>query len=78
VVLVLYAVVSEHLLTSLLDRSSGVACGNVGKRRQWEVLLELATTSLDEVLPHESARGVVREWEVYSLVEELLEILLGA
>lgn len=72
------AELSEHILTSLLDRASRIASTDVGERAQRELILQRATQLLDEGAPHQPARGVVREWEVYSVVEELLEFLLVA
>ena len=66
----------EHVLACLLDRTSRVALGDVSERTELEVRLDLASSALDEDLPHEATGGVVREWEVDRLVEELFEFLL--
>jgi len=46
--------------------------------RQGEVVFKETAKLVNKCLPHKAARRVVREWEVESLVEELLEFLLAA
>ena len=43
-----------------------------------EVSIDETTEAFNEGLPHETTCRVVREWEVYSSVKELLELYLGA
>lgn len=68
----------EHVLAGALDRAGRVTSRDVGQRAQWEVRLQLSAKLSDERLPHQTARCVVGEGEVNSLVEELLEFLLVA
>ena len=47
----------------------------MSKGTQREIGSQLAMMSFDEASPHEPSGGIIREWEVNGLVEELKEIL---
>ena len=73
-----YSIFCKHFLYCSQDRSGRVANRDVGQGTQGEIRSQQAVVGFNKVLPHQSSRSVVREWEVNGLVKELFELLLGA